>query len=137
MKKLILSVILVVLIAGLIFLPHRLWLENRLEDILEAKGFENVELTIASIGFKSAAIENVSIGGENKLNLKNIGLFMARPVEPESPGVDSRRRNVGCQAERRPLGHHRLGRVERKARKQCERAFCVSDYRRRVGARPV
>lgn len=74
MKKLILSVILVVLIAGLIFLPHRLWLENRLEDILEAKGFENVELTIASIGFKSAAIENVSIGGENKLNLKNIVL---------------------------------------------------------------
>lgn len=66
--------LLLILAIAAVFLPYRAWLENRLGDILEAKGFENVALTISSVGLNSASLENVSIGGENKLNVKNIVL---------------------------------------------------------------
>ena len=78
MKKYLIPLILLFTLAGVaLFLPYRAWLENRLEVILEAKGFENVALTISSVGLNSAALENVSIGGENKLNVKNITLAYA------------------------------------------------------------
>jgi hypothetical protein len=73
-KYFALSALLLILITVAIFLPYRAWLEKRLELILEAKGFENVVLTISSVGLNSASLENVSIGSENKLNLKNIVL---------------------------------------------------------------
>jgi hypothetical protein len=66
--------LLLVLGIAAVFLPYRAWLEKRLEIILEAKGFENVALTISSVGLNSASLENVSIGGENKLGVKNIVL---------------------------------------------------------------
>ncbi len=74
MKKIILSALILLSFVALVFLPYRAWLEKRLEIILERKGFENVELTIASLGLNSATLENISIGGENKINLKNITL---------------------------------------------------------------
>ncbi len=73
-KYLTLLALILILITAAIFLPYRAWLENRLELILEAKGLENVALTISSVGLNRASLENVSIGGENKINLKNIVL---------------------------------------------------------------
>lgn len=75
MKKYFSLLTLLLILAGVaIFFPYRTWLENRLELILEAKGFKNVALTVSSAGLNSASLENVSIGGENKLNVKNIVL---------------------------------------------------------------
>ncbi|MGB4107363.1 MAG: YdbH domain-containing protein [Alphaproteobacteria bacterium] len=75
MKKYFVLLAFLLVLAGVaIFLPYRAWLEKRLELILEAKGFQNIALTISSAGLNSASIENVSIGGENKLNVKNIVL---------------------------------------------------------------
>jgi hypothetical protein len=75
MKKIYKSILVFVLISGVLaFLPYRAWLENRLETLLEDKGFKNVELTLASLGLKSASVENVTIGAEEKLSLENIVL---------------------------------------------------------------
>ncbi|MCF8496294.1 MAG: YdbH domain-containing protein [Alphaproteobacteria bacterium] len=75
MRKYILLLALLFLMAGAaIFLPYKAWLEKRLELILEAKGFENVDLTISNVSLNSASFENVSIGGESQLNIKNIVL---------------------------------------------------------------
>jgi hypothetical protein len=75
MKKIHKVILVFVLISGVLaFLPYCAWLENRLETLLEDKGFKNVELTIASLGLKSASVENVTIGAEETLRLENIVL---------------------------------------------------------------
>lgn len=66
--------LLLVLVMTAVFLPYRTWLENRLEVMLEAKGFQNVALTISSVGLNGASLDNVSIGGDSKLTIKNIVL---------------------------------------------------------------
>jgi hypothetical protein len=78
MKKYFLLLAVVLMVAG-IFLPYRAWLERRLELILENKGFENVELTVSSVGLKTASLENVSVGTTSKLNLKNLTLEYSLP----------------------------------------------------------
>ena len=74
MKKIFIFFLLLCVLGTVLFFPYRTWLEKRLELILEAKGFENVSLTISSLGFGSAPLENVNVGREEKLNLKNIVL---------------------------------------------------------------
>lgn len=75
MKKYFLPLtLLLILVVTAVFLPYHAWLEKRLEVMLEAKGFDNVALTISNVGLNGASLENVSIGGENKLTIKNIAL---------------------------------------------------------------
>jgi hypothetical protein len=72
MKKIFLVLGFLTVCIAFAFLPYRAWLESRLEVLIEKKGFENVELTISSLGLKSASLENISLGANEKINLKNI-----------------------------------------------------------------
>jgi hypothetical protein len=73
MKKSVIGlVVALAIVLGALFIPYKSWLERRLETILAGKGFQNVSLTISSIGLKSAALSNISIGGDMPLVLKNV-----------------------------------------------------------------
>lgn len=53
-------------------MPLKPWLENRLEEALEARGLQQVEITIAHVGLNGATLNDVAIGQENPLVLKDI-----------------------------------------------------------------
>ncbi len=71
-KSFIGLVVALALVFGALCIPYKSWFETRLEAILTDKGFQNVSLTISSIGLKSATLSNISIGGDMPLVLKNI-----------------------------------------------------------------
>ncbi|HEY8189437.1 MAG TPA: YdbH domain-containing protein [Micavibrio sp.] len=63
------------------FLPWKEPLGRKLQNILETKGFQNVRLTLSDIGLSSATLQNITIGDENPLMLKNLTLhYSAREI---------------------------------------------------------
>jgi hypothetical protein len=82
--KILLSIICLVICAGTLsiaFLPWKEPLARKLQDILEAKGFQNVRLTLSDIGFTGATLQNITIGDENPVMLKNLTLhYSAREI---------------------------------------------------------
>ncbi len=75
MKKLFIgSVLLLALALGALFIPYKPWIEKRLKTMLVEKGFQEVSLTVSSIGLERASLSDISIGGDMPLTLKNIDL---------------------------------------------------------------
>lgn len=68
-------------ILSVAFLPWKAPLGRKLQHILEAKGFQNVRLTLSDIGFTGATLQNITIGDEHPLTLKNLTLhYSAREI---------------------------------------------------------
>lgn len=66
-------VALVLILCVTVFLvPWKEWIGGELKRRLEARGFQNVELTISRIGFKSVILENLSIGEKSPLVIQNV-----------------------------------------------------------------
>jgi len=75
MKKLAVIILISILAVGATGLwQFKPWLEQYFEDLLEEKGLQNVEVTIARIGLSGAALKEISFGGENPLVLPNVVL---------------------------------------------------------------
>lgn len=75
--KILLSVIVLIFGAAVIsfaFLPWKKIVAHKLQAALEAKGFQSVHLTLSDIGFTGATLQNITIGDENPLILKNLTL---------------------------------------------------------------
>ncbi len=75
MKKLVVIILVSILAVGATGLWQiKPWLEQYFEDILEEKGLQNVEITIAQIGLSGAALKEISFGDKNPLVLHDITL---------------------------------------------------------------
>ena len=70
---LFLALALVVALAASL-MPWQRALEGQLKSMLAARGFENVSLNIAGLGWKGLTLENISFGGETPLSLRNVAL---------------------------------------------------------------
>jgi hypothetical protein len=58
-------------------LPWKIWIAERLQTMLEARGLAQVRLTLSSIGFTRATLKNISIGEENPLMLEDVEVSYA------------------------------------------------------------
>ncbi|PJB69608.1 MAG: hypothetical protein CO093_10020 [Alphaproteobacteria bacterium CG_4_9_14_3_um_filter_47_13] len=67
----------VILTIGFSFylLPWKMLLAQRLQILLEDKGFQNVRLTLSDLNLHSAKIRNISIGDDTPLLLKDLTLL--------------------------------------------------------------
>lgn len=59
---------------ALIFLPWKLAVEGQLQKILNEKGFENVELKLSGLGLHEAKLQDITIGHDKNIALKNLDL---------------------------------------------------------------
>lgn len=62
---------------SLAFLPWKGPLEKRLQIMLEDKGFQHVRLTLSDLNLHSATLQNITIGEETPLTLKNLTIHYA------------------------------------------------------------
>jgi hypothetical protein len=74
-----LGVIAAIAASALILIPWKMEIARRLEHILEAKGFQNMNLTLSKLGPGSATIRDVTVGDGN-LALKNLVIHYS-PLE--------------------------------------------------------
>jgi len=74
-----LSILFAALLAVLILiLPWKFWIGERLITIFEAKGFQNVHLTVSKLGLQGIALKNISVGHETPL-LENMTVSYSLP----------------------------------------------------------
>jgi hypothetical protein len=73
-QKFIKSFVLLLVLCGLaaVFLPWKSWLENKLTAMFEAKGFQNVHLTVSTLGLNSITLKDVSVGSNTPLTLSHV-----------------------------------------------------------------
>lgn len=69
-----LALVLLAVGAGAAVLPWKPLLERQLTVLLEQKGFENVHLSIAGIGWKRIALQDVSLGKAVPFTLKDVSV---------------------------------------------------------------
>ena len=55
-----------------VLLPWRHWVEERLVTMLEAQGFQNVHLTVSTLGIRGIVLNDISVGSDTPLKLGNI-----------------------------------------------------------------
>jgi hypothetical protein len=65
-------VLLAVAIVAIALLPWRQWVQAKLQAVLEAKGFQNVHLMVAGLGFHGVELQDISIGNDPPLILHNL-----------------------------------------------------------------
>lgn len=64
-----------ILIGGiLVFFPWRPLLAGKIKTALEGHGFQNVTLSVGGLGWRGLTLNDVSLGGQTPLTLKNIAL---------------------------------------------------------------
>ncbi len=75
---LLLLVLLAVLVAGVFFFaPWKAWVGTRLSQILSDQGFKDVRMVVADVGPTQMDINDISVGADNPLVLKNLQLGYA------------------------------------------------------------
>ncbi|MBI2234809.1 MAG: hypothetical protein HYU57_07510 [Micavibrio aeruginosavorus] len=89
-----LALILLAAGAGAAVLPWKPLLERQLTALLEQKGFENVHLSIAGIGWKQIALQDVSLGKTVPFTLKDAGC--RRALDGRWAGRGDENRREGC-----------------------------------------
>lgn len=60
-------------------MPWQKVLEGQLKSMLSARGFQNVDLNIAGLGWKGIILENINFGGDTKLTLRNVAIDYTLP----------------------------------------------------------
>ncbi len=60
------------LVIAAVFLPWKSWVGNRLTSMLEAKGFQNVHLTVSTLRLSGITLKNISVGSNTPLTLENV-----------------------------------------------------------------
>ncbi|MBU0800884.1 MAG: hypothetical protein KKA05_07745, partial [Alphaproteobacteria bacterium] len=60
--------------AAYVFLPWQNIAGQRLQAILESKGFQNVQLTLSDIGLTGATLQDITVGEDPPLTLRNLTL---------------------------------------------------------------
>lgn len=72
-----LAFVLVIGVAGLVFVffPWKEAIANKLQTVLESRGFQNVNLTLSDLGLYGATLDNITLGNKDfPLSLKNISI---------------------------------------------------------------
>jgi hypothetical protein len=59
---------------ALFILPWKVEVGHRITRMLEAKGFQGVKLTLADVGLRKAKLQDISVGNETPLVLKNLDI---------------------------------------------------------------
>jgi hypothetical protein len=59
---------------ALIILPWKVEVGNRITNLLETRGFQGVKLTLSDVGIHKAQLQNISIGTDTPLVLKNLDI---------------------------------------------------------------
>lgn len=72
---LVLALILLVIFVA----PWKSILENNLKSVAEAKGMQNVQLTISNFGFNDISIKDINIGGKTSVKLKSLDIAYSLP----------------------------------------------------------
>ena len=72
--KRIFAILILAVIAGIILFPWKTLLGTKLSHLLEARGFENVHLTISSLGWNSVSLKDITVGAQTPLTLNNINI---------------------------------------------------------------
>lgn len=82
MRKIFLALTVVIgLVLSLsLFFPWKPLIESRLQAALEEKGLKNVQLTLSDLGLHGATLQNLAIGDQAVVTLKNIA-FSYSPLE--------------------------------------------------------
>lgn len=75
-RKIAWTIAFVALFSALLMLSlhWRQFVENRLQSILRGYGLESVELSLTSAGWHSATIDDISVGNDRALTLKNLAV---------------------------------------------------------------
>ncbi len=60
-------------------MPWQKVLEGQLKSMLSARGFQNVNLNIAGLGWKGIILENITFGGDTPLTLRNVTIDYTLP----------------------------------------------------------
>lgn len=64
-----------VLVVGAVLLaPVTPWVESKLVETLQAQGFKNVKLSVSRLGLKGVVLDNISIGDDEPLALRNVSV---------------------------------------------------------------
>jgi len=66
--------LLIALGMALSVLPSKPWIEARIKSALQAQGFAQTELSLSEVGLTSSVLNNVNLGGNPPLVLKNVTL---------------------------------------------------------------
>jgi len=69
----------VLLVIATMVLPWKSWVENRLTTMFEAKGFQNVHLTVSTLGLSGITFKDVSVGSNTPLTLENVTIGYSLP----------------------------------------------------------
>jgi hypothetical protein len=62
-----------------IAVPWKFWAGDRLTNMLEAKGFKNVHLTVSALGVRGITFKNISVGGITPLILEDVTVGYSLP----------------------------------------------------------
>jgi len=69
----------ILLVLAAVFLPWKFWLENKLTAMFEAKGFQNVHLTVSTLGISGITLKDISVGSNTPLTLENVTIGYSLP----------------------------------------------------------
>lgn len=75
----ILGAITAALVLAAVLSPWKLWLEDRLVGMMQAKGLQNAQLTVDALGLKGISLKDISVGSDTKLTLDNLTLGYSLP----------------------------------------------------------
>jgi hypothetical protein len=67
------------LFAAFAFLPWQLAVQNKLQNILIEKGFDNVVMTLSDVGLHEARLSNITFGNDKNLTLEDLTLHYSLP----------------------------------------------------------
>ncbi len=67
-------------IIAVLVLPWKPWVETRLKAYLEAQGFQDVQLTVSSIGPGGISLRDISVGSTKPLHLGQLTLGFSLPA---------------------------------------------------------
>lgn len=75
-RKILAITLIFLAVAGIfaLFAPWKIWAERRLVAMLAAQGISPVQLSISHLGLRGITLENLAVGDENPLVLRNITL---------------------------------------------------------------
>ncbi len=79
-KRFVFLAVIAVLVLAAVALPWKAFLETQLKKQLEARGFQNVQLTVSHLGLNGLVLKDVSIGAENPLHLNQLTLGFSLPA---------------------------------------------------------